>query len=209
MPYASVQDLRDEGVTITQLSDERAATLLQRASSHIDAVTGQWFEPRTKTLRFDGTGAELLWLAVPLISLTSCSLAGDPLVPGDVVIYGAPGTEERRNPKLARVLKNVWTEGPQNVEIVGSWGFVEADLSTPWEIREACLRLVIRAIPLLSAESTATMDVKKETTDGHSYERFDRTSSTAGAWRFGGLTGDPAIDTVLARFRRPIAGGCP
>lgn len=208
MPYATLQDLRDEGVTVEQLSDVRAAVMLARASAFIDRVTGQWFEPRTKTLTLDGNGLNTLWLDAVPITITSVTVDDLTVTAGERVAYGHP--DDRDNPRM--VMRNgCWPRGLKNVVVVGTFGYVDNDgVSPPPEIRDACMRLVMRFAALLSdasAQQGQAGDVRKETTDGHSYERFDRTAGTAGAWRFGGVTGDPAIDTTLRMFRRaPFVG---
>jgi len=55
--YASVADLRAEGVTAAEASDARLELLLEEASRLNDRVTGWFFEPRLLTLRLSGRGA--------------------------------------------------------------------------------------------------------------------------------------------------------
>jgi len=47
--YASVTDLREEGVSEAQASDTRLTALLQECSQSIDVFTGWFFEPRAHT----------------------------------------------------------------------------------------------------------------------------------------------------------------
>ena len=56
MSYASVADLRAEGVLESEASDERLEALLEEASGTIDRMTGWWFEPRELMIRLDGRG---------------------------------------------------------------------------------------------------------------------------------------------------------
>ena len=55
--YASVADLRAEGVTAAEASDARLELLLDEASRLIDRVTGWFFEPRSLMLHLSGRGA--------------------------------------------------------------------------------------------------------------------------------------------------------
>ena len=57
--YASVADLRDEGVSVAQASDARLLALIDEAGRAIDSFTGWFFEPRNLTLRLDGQLVEL------------------------------------------------------------------------------------------------------------------------------------------------------
>lgn len=220
--YASLEDARDEGITTEMAADARLQRLLDAASAQIDTATGWWFDARALTLRLDGSGAPTLHLPAPVIALTSVTLDGSALdLSTDVKVYGrtsAPRTD-LGNPRLVRALgfawetarEPAWFEGQQNVEVVGTFGYVEADGTTaPPAIREACLRLTLRSLPRLTdAAGQADRqrgEVVRENTDGHSYELAGASPGAAGAWRRGGLTGDPSIDVLLAPFRRPARG---
>ena len=81
--YASVADLRAEGVTAAEASDARLELLLAEASSLIDRVTGWFFEPRQLTQHLSGRGAPSIDLPVPPIRvdrlvLGSVELSLDP-----------------------------------------------------------------------------------------------------------------------------------
>ena len=54
--YATVAELRAEGVAATTASDARLEALLADAGAFVDSVTGWFFEPRPLTLRLDGRG---------------------------------------------------------------------------------------------------------------------------------------------------------
>ncbi len=58
--YASVADLRNEGVRLAETSDVRLLALIDEATHLIDRVTGWFFEPRTLSLRLDGRGSRAL-----------------------------------------------------------------------------------------------------------------------------------------------------
>src|SRR5690606_34186710 len=68
--YASVADLRDEGVSVAQASDARLVALIDEAGRAIDSFTGWFFEPRSLTLRLDGRGTPSIEPPVPPIELT-------------------------------------------------------------------------------------------------------------------------------------------
>ena len=74
MSYASLAQARAEGVTTQQAGDTRLQVLLDNASRYIDTVTGLFFEPRTRTLRFSGNGEIWLALPAPVITLTGVTL---------------------------------------------------------------------------------------------------------------------------------------
>jgi hypothetical protein len=215
--YATIQDCRDEGITTPQASDSRLTSLLASAVEFIDSVTQQWFEPRTKTLTLDGPGTDTLLLYVPILSITSVTLDGAALSLSDLAIYNGP--DDRGNPKIVR--KAGW--GGRRV-----WAGLDA--GPPQRGRRRLLRLLRGRRGLdaggdprgddpargagprppggrRGAGRAAAGEIFMETTDGHSYQLGGALAGTAGAWRRNGLTGDPAIDTILMRYRRPAWGG--
>ena len=74
--YATVADLRDEGVTEAQATDARLLTLIEEASRLIDRLTGWFFEPRDATYRFDGRGTPSIEPPAPPIHLDALTAAG-------------------------------------------------------------------------------------------------------------------------------------
>lgn len=222
MSYATLSYARAEGVTTEQASDERLQGLLDEASATIDDVTGWWFAPRAATYRFDGAGVEVLHLPAPVIALTSVSIGDDALDLATLHTYGlvTGPRAEMRNPKLVRASSLPgyragraprWPTGRRNVTVVASLGFTKADgTSPPDAIRDACLRLALRNLPRLADAAGQSErrrgEVFRESTDGHSYEIAGALPGAVGAWRRGGLTGDPEIDVALAGYRRPSHG---
>lgn len=225
MSYATLSQARDEGITTaaygaTLAADARVQRLLDEASKYIDRATGWWFEPRTKTIAFDGDGTECLWLPAPIISLTSVTVGGTALDLASIHQYGrvSDGTSLRAARLSRSASQTIWGEpvptwprGRRNIVVVGSFGFTEEDgTSPPAEIRDACLRLVVHNLQLATnaaaQEERQRGQVYRETTDGHSYERAGGMPGAAGSWRFGGILGLAEVDTVLARYRRPSRG---
>lgn len=222
MSYATLSYARDEGITTEQANDGRLQRLLDEASAFIDRATGWWFEARTKTLAFDGDDGECLWMPAPVIALTSVAIDGIALDLAAVLTYGAVASGEHlRAARLALASASyvdaqlgspTWPAGRRNITVVGSFGYVLPDGTTPPpEIRDLCLRLALRNLPRLADAAGQSerrrSEVFRESTDGHSYELAGVLSGAVGAWRRGGITGDPDIDLVLAQFRRPSRGG--
>lgn len=111
--YATIGELRAEGVTVAQADDARLQVLITRASRMIDRYTGRWFEPRSKVFLIDGTGARGLLLGPPIISISQVRLLArdlgvsiQDLDLADVRIYNRHLTQElldpddRESPKL-------------------------------------------------------------------------------------------------------------
>ena len=240
MPYATVQDLRDEGVP-SSFTDEWIERRIALAQEYVDRYTGRFFEPRDLEIRVDGNGTPCLFLEHPIISIDDITIE---LVPGggddailsidliDVAIYNRhisqhlEHPDDRENPKIEflRVYDGqlvraspmsavlTWPRAKQNVLITGVFGYTdfavgEPEGVTPLLIREATIRLVLRnlrpkyqavddnGVSLGSAGPMTEMRTREQTVKwGSGAQR----QANAGAF-----TGDPEIDSILARYRRP------
>lgn len=205
--YATVADLRAEGVTEAMAPDARLASLIEEAGSTIDRITGWFFEPRALTLALDGRGNPTIEPPVPSIRLDRLAV-GDTdlsLSPDDLVVVGAPVNPGFDSPRLTLRGCRSFPRGRGNVTAEGLWGYTEPDSTpegrTPLEIRRACMLLVLRSLPLLgdddsSGEARSRWRLIEERTRDQSY-RLDPDSRTAS------FTGDPEIDSILVRYRRP------
>lgn len=195
MGYCTVAELRAEGVTQEQADDTRLQGLIDRASAMIDAWTGQWFEPRTKTFVLDGQGQEDLPL--PLQPIAVDSVTADSLPISGYVVYDDP-----EDPYLH--LADGWPVGRGNIVVRGTFGRVDDAGKAPLLIKLACMRLVIRELPKLTdagaQEDRLRARIAQESTAGHSY-------TLRAEVRPNSLSGDPEIDSILALFRAPVGGG--
>jgi hypothetical protein len=205
--YATIDDLRAEGVTVAQASDERLGRLIAEATAAIDRITGWFFEPRHLALRLDGRGTPSLEPPAPPIDLDRLAIGTEELslAPADLVIVGAPVAPGFDAPRLTLTRGRVIPRGAGNVLAEGLWGYTEDDGTplgrTPLEIRRACMLLVLRSLPLLAdgdsgGEARSRWRIIEERTRDQSY-RLEPDSRAAT------LTGDPELDALLARFRRP------
>ena len=207
--YCSPADLRNEGITEEQASDERLLGLCKLAGQYIDTITGQWFEPRKKTINLDGTGGETLVLPQFLIEANQIHCGGLPVK--NYVLYNRISPEDDRNyPKIKRKLG--WPKGELNIKISGLWGYVDEDHDgnhvIPPLIIHIAKRLVIMQLPLLGdvtaqKEKSERRLIVSETTDGHSYT-LDRGLQQLAADRQ--FTGDSEIDQVLNRYMKRSMG---
>jgi len=209
--YATVDDLRAEGVTAAQATDERLTALIEEAGSTIDRITGWFFEPRSLTLRLDGRGTASIEppvhpIALDRLAIDTTELSLDPT---DLVVVGAPVAPGFAAPRISLTRGRTFPKGTANVTAEGLWGFTEPDGTpegrTPLAIRRACMLLVLRSLPLLadddsSGEARSRWRIIEERTRDQSY-RLDPDSRTAS------FTGDPEVDSILARYRRPCGLG--
>ncbi len=205
--YASVADLRSEGVTATAASDARLVLLLDEATALIDRVTGWFFEPRVATFRLDGHAAPSIEPPVPPIRLDRLALGSSelPLDAEHLVIVGAPVQAGFDAPRLTLRHGRVFPRGHGNVVAEGLWGFTEDDGTptgrTPLAIRRACMLLVLRGLAPLaddaSFEARSRWRLLEERTRDQSY-RLDAAKQVSAL-----LTGDPEVDALLLPYVRP------
>jgi hypothetical protein len=226
--YATVDDVRAEGVTVAQAADARLLALLDEASRTIDQVTGWFFEPRALSLRLVGRGTATIEPPYPPIRLDRLAIGSYSLSldPHDLEVVGAPVQPGFDGPRITLRHRRVFPRrdgtiplssmfamlplplGDDLVVADGVWGYTEPDGTpegrTPNEIRRACILLVLRGVSPLGDD--AAWDARNrwrlisERTRDQSYQ-------LAPADTFGALTGDPEVDRILRRFKRPAGLG--
>ena len=207
--YATVADLRAEGVTVAQADDARLEALIDAATAEIDRVTGWFFEPRALTLALDGRGAPSLEMPAPPIRLDRVAIDGADisLSADELIVVGAPVEPGFDAPRLTRRFGR-FPRGHGNVVALGLFGYTEPDGTaegrTPAAIRRACILLVLRWLHPLADDggfdARNRWRIIEERTRDQSY-KLDRPGSG------GGPTGDPELDAILLRYRRPAPMG--
>lgn len=225
MAYATVADARAEGVPNTIL-DAAIQAQIDIWSQFIDKACRQWFESRAVTLDLDGTDARVLFLPVPIISLTSLFVNSDfttalPTTHYKVYSHQTQLRDDRRNPRIEMASSDlnifspnrysVFVAGTQNQRLVGNFGFVESDGSTPKLIKRAVLKLAIKHLAAspnglwneVAAGNPSVGSVASESTDGHSisYNAFSIKPTVPG---LNGITNDPEVDNIIKMYKGPI-----
>lgn len=208
--YASVADLRGEGVTSTEASDERLLVLIEEATQFIDRITGWCFEPRTMSLRLNGRGSGVLELPAPPIRLTRLTINEIELSisPEDVVAFGAPVPSYFDGPRLV-LMRGVFPRGRANVLVEGRFGYTEYDGTpegrTPLAIRHACMLLVLRNLAPLTSEASAEARSRSRVIEERTRDQSYKLASVED--RAAAFTGDPEIDALLGPYARHSALG--
>lgn len=118
----------------------------------------------------------------------------------DYVLYNR--MEDRAYPKIFRC--SCWPKGRLNVDVSGTWGYVEEDGTTPPAIKQAAMKLALYNFPALSdvealEEKSLRGLVVSETTDGHSYTLSNEAIANLSS---GAITGDSEIDQILKSYMR-------
>jgi hypothetical protein len=239
MAYITVADIRAAGLTDTVAYPDAAvdaAILLWQEV--LDRMCRQWFEPRDITMKLDGTDSDTLHLGVPVIELASLRINDniDALDPTYYRVYSSVGyPDDRRNPRIVlRTLSDVsdiysapieshrlrFRKGRQNQELVGSFGFVEADGSTPLPIKRALTKLVIEKLvnpipvpssgPGVPPPPVVAGALLEEWTDGHRVKYADVFKFTENRPSpYMGITQDQEILTIVRLYRAPLAIATP
>ena len=224
--YCLLADLRAEGLSETEADNARVLRKIKEACSFIDQACERTFAPVFKTLVLDGGGVDTLFLDEPIIFVEDIVDVGigDPNL-GSVIytklVYirnrhitrGQLTPDDRDDPRIV-LADDVFTDLPDSVELTGVFGYTNLDPLaeppgvTPQEIREVAMKIAFRNMPKLFQdggeeryERRNAHRVVSESTSGQSYS-LSPASGGEFMW-----TGDPELDTVLARYRRPIAIG--
>ena len=94
-----------------------------------------------------------------------------------------------------------WPRGARNVRVTATWGYVEADGTTPELVRDVVARLTVQRLALAgdaaAAEAATARGIVQESTEGRSYQLANHAVSS-------GLTGDRALDIALNQLRAPV-----
>jgi hypothetical protein len=219
--YATIQDIRDEGVTETELTDARCLSLLNGWQAWLDKMCGgNFFIKKTATVDFDGDGSRLLQLPIFLVTCTNLYVNDDfnnALDSSYYAVYNSNNAivDDRKNPRIkiktyrssgsifvTAGAVNKFIIGEQNQRVEGIWGHVEADGSTPYPVRNAIKTLVIATKEVMDDADVDRLKfgkINEEVTDRHRIEYadlFDRLM----AWDITGIT---EVDTVIRAYRRP------
>lgn len=218
--YITIQQVRDAGVTVGQASDPEVTAAIALAMQTIDRGTGQWFNSRALTIAFEGKNSNVLMLGVPILEIDEIKLNGEsvptPLV-NFVIFNSRTYPDDRRNPriKIMRKERNIYTDTIHKsfhrgaiTQIIGKFGFLEQDGSTPLLIQRATLKLAIKyaTTDLVNDVAQAgTGPMKRERTDLHEVEYFE---PSADAVQVGsGFTGDDEVDKIISMYRAPVGIG--
>ncbi len=195
MAYIEPQDLRDEGITVNEAHDNFLVDRISQAETLIETLTGRFFEKREAyTIVLDGNNSPIIILDIPPVSITSIT----EILINDVAILATeyklimPNPDSRFLPRLKKLSGN-WPKGLSNIEITGNFGFVEANESTPPQVKRLCLLITIWGLPELGDSSSSKAgSIVEETLGDYSYKLSEAART--------GLFGDPLIDSLISIY---------
>ena len=204
--YASLQEIRDRGVTTDQATDPEVEIALVRATLQVEAFCGRDFWMHARTFSVDGNGKETLFLNDwPIIQVENLWVDDVLVDPDSYRVYGEEGYIRLysgiRFPWAA--VAGVFPEGALNVTVKGDFGFEEV----PEAVKEACIILALKAIKGLryeagSSESAigAGAEIRRVKVDDIAVD-FDTPGKTDRRRELLGSTGDVKADRLLSRYR--------
>lgn len=179
--YASISDIRNEGITVDIATDNQIYSALLLWQEILDRCCRQWFLPRLLTVEFDGDNSTTMNLGVPCIEVEYLRINNSD-IDLDESLYKVYGNQtdglqgRRRNPKIALVQnitqdmnrdihlgpfyqsRLVFLKGYKNQILRGTFGFVNDDLSPPRAIQRALTKLVVEKLtnPIYPGEDAPT-----------------------------------------------------
>lgn len=150
--YATIEDVRLEGVEQRPYSDKRVRKLIREMSKVVDILTGQWFYPIRETRSLSGEDSPILYdpSLIPILKVFSVNIDYSkstfhnrvptlpipgrhvrPTFPYDEIVGAGEGVQnlgeiewENRD-RYLEMIGNVWPEGANNVVVDGVFGWVE------------------------------------------------------------------------------------
>lgn len=240
MLYIAIADIRALGITVPMASDATIQAAIETWQQFIERATRQWFYPLDLTLLLDGTDSDAIHFGVPAISISELRLNGDSVAlnPNYYRVYNNNSAypADRQNPRVKLIdsftgNRDIYTApmkdgrlqfrfGRQNQYIKGTFGYVEADGSTPLLIKRALTLLVVEKLtkpvfvdpanppavppPLFSGV------VIEEWTDGHKIKYAQSGGElNPRAPGLAGITDNPEVLGILKLYRAPIGVATP
>jgi hypothetical protein len=217
--YATLQDVRDEGLPVSVADDTRVGKLLAAAELLVEQYTGNFFRSVSAELTMNGNNGDTLFLPFPIISVTSLKInnGGVALDASKYRVYNgrAAPNDDRANPKIQLITSDIsiftalrvrtFSEG-YDQRVDGSWGYLESDGSVPVGVRDAVVEIV-----MLNAEKKWPPLIGRGYAGPITREQVDRHSQSFGAVGFARYTARSVlpmhIQQVLDPYRAPVRLG--
>lgn len=215
-----VQDIRDEGLTVDDITDARIDILSAGWQQWLETRCGMWFSSKTLDMLLDGSGGRTLFLPIPIIDLTALYINENTtaLDSSYYTVYNRyEPFDDRKNPRIKLKRSNstdifvgysssVFATGDLNQRLVGDFGYVESDGSAPYLIKRAITILIIATAELLGDSQIDQLKIGKaieEVTDRHRVRYSDLWDELQSSM----ATGLTEVDEALRIYKRPIQIG--
>lgn len=228
--YISPGEIRDEGITASDLSNSRLERLIEQVQNYIEQMTRNVFRPVYMEYVLDGAHNDRVFLSHPIIGIDELKANGNTSAISSssfAVAYErvdqlhkvVSSPDRRRNPWLRfRGATDIYSgvqsrfrKGASNIVVTGVFGFLESDGSCPPLIRDAALRLVSLNAPKLPVGSANHGNhgapINYETVDRHTISYSVQHSASARTLL--ALAGAREVEEVLTMYRAPIRLAAP
>lgn len=135
--YCTIGDIRNQGVPAVidgGPTDEAIQNSIKKASSTINRITKQWFQPWVKRDRVDGNGTGYIWANsfIPIIDLFSVFTVSTDEDKYPLPEYSYKQRNDRfigkffvHDPIIFWEKTTTWLVGVQNYELFGAFGWVD------------------------------------------------------------------------------------
>lgn len=205
----------------TSVTKRKSDVYVALAMAMIDKGAGRFFNKRTGTFTIKGNNSHILFFDVPIIEITAFSVndgAVDLVLDTNYRIFAgrAEPADDRDNPKIelitetGSIFTNIHTSRAffkdLNQVITGSFGYLEADGSTPLLIQQATLMQTLYAIQnnlLKESKSKSKGTLRRLKVDLHEQEFFEQRSQTRGF----PLTPLNEVNNIIAMYKTSIRVG--
>lgn len=203
MAYATISAVRDEGLTEAMADDDRVEALLAEAIEVVERYCRRSFIGNARTVHVgNGVASASLWLPDSIISITSVTeRTTEEVIPDTEYAYN--GMElylDTLSPDFTGSHGSTWWPGGLRYEVVGSLGMSE----TPDDINRAIILFVLKKAATIMDEmgeiSPEDSRILSEKIDKYSYQ-LDNSRKDCYS-----VTGIPAMDRILNRWKRPLLG---
>lgn len=211
MQVISIEYLRDRGFSDVALFPDSALVEAEaRVWDKVETFCLQFFEKRIfsdtdssadyPAMRLDGNNRNTLPLPVPIISLTSLTEDDTSIDLDEITVFNRYFPDDRRRPRIAysdRAYR--FNYGNQNVVLEGEFGFVEKDGSTPSDLVEAVMLMMLFELAPKVGKPGFKLPRQglliQENADKYLYKLQQGEV-------LNGVTGVPEIDKVLYKYKR-------
>ena len=195
--YYSLAEARTDGITDPPYSDDQVNRAIAESEELFERLTSRQFDKRTLTLFFDGDGTEFLYIKeYPIVSIEYIKIDGETIASDFYRVYEdhISMVKNTKNDIYASSSSYVFSEGTQNIEVKGDFGY---------ESTSGTFAVVKRAIRLMVKDNLEGNLAKKEYLSEKIGDYSYRVKDSAPT---GTLLGEE-IDLIIKQLKRNISVG--